>query len=75
MRGILPVLLIGMGVYLLRDFVFNSKKAKQKWGDYTTRTDVPTFATAPGGASFHADDFDTQNDFATETRVSTWKNK
>ncbi len=75
MRGILPVLLIGMGVYLLRDFVFKSKKTKQKWADYTTRMNAPTYATAHGDASFRADDFDTQNDFATEKRVSTWKNK
>ena len=75
MRGILPVLLIGMGIYLLRDFVFKSKKPEQKWADYATRTNVPTFATAHGDAGFRSEDFDTQNDFATETRVSTWKNK
>jgi len=75
MRGILPVLLIGMGIYLLRDFVFKSKKTEQKWADYTTRTNVPTFATGLDDANFRDDDFDTQNDFATGTRVSTWKNK
>ncbi len=71
MRGILPVILIGMGVYLLRDFVFKSKETEQKWIDYAPRTNVPTYANA----SFRADDFDAQNDFATDKRVSTWKNK
>ena len=75
MRGILPVLLIGMGVYLLRDFVFKSKKTEQKWSDYTTRTNAQTYATTVGDVNFRADDFDTRNDFATEKRVSTWKNK
>ncbi len=75
MRGILPVLLICFGVYLLRDFVFKSKKTGGKWTDYTMRTDAPTFATAVDDANFRSEDFDAQNDFATETRFSTWKNK
>jgi hypothetical protein len=75
MRGILPVLLICFGVYLLRDFVFKSKKIGGKWTDYTMRTDAPTFATAVDDANFRSEDFDAQNDFATETRFSTWKNK
>jgi len=75
MRGILPILLIGMGIYLLRDFVFKSKKFERKWANYAMRTDAPTFATARDDAGFRSEDFGAQNDFATETRVSTWKNK
>ena len=75
MRGVLPVLLIGFGIYLLRDFVFKSKKNESKWADYETRANTPMFATALADANFRRDDFDAQNDFETETRVSAWKNR
>jgi len=75
MRGILPVLLIGFGIYLLRDYVFKSKKTETDWTDYETRTNSPMFATALVDPNFSRDDFKTQNDFETETRVSAWKNR
>jgi len=75
MRGILPVLLIGFGIYLLRDYVFKSKKTETDWTDYETRTNSPMFATALVDPNFSRDDFNTQNDFETETRVSAWKNR
>ena len=75
MRGILPVLLIGFGVYLLRDYVFKSKKTETDWTDYETRANSPMFATALVEPNFSRDDFNTQNDFETETRVSAWKNR
>ena len=75
MRGILPVLLIGFGIYLLRDYVFKSKKTETDWTDYETRTNSPLFATALADPNFSRDDFDAQKDFATETRVSAWKNR
>ncbi len=75
MRGILPVLLIGFGVYLLRDYVFKPKKNEQNRADYETRTNAPMFAAAYGNANFRRDDYNAQNDFETETRVSAWKNR
>jgi len=75
MRGILPVLLIGFGVYLLRDFVFKSKKDEQNWGDYETANNAPLFATALTDSQFRADDFDRRSDYENETHVSAWKNR
>ena len=75
MRGILPVLLIGFGIYLLRDYVFKTRKTEPDWADYETRTNSPVFATAMVDANFSRDNFDRQNDFETETRVSAWKNR
>ncbi len=71
MKFILPVLLIGLGIYFLRDYVFKSKETKQKWTDYDNRTDAPTFVSAISDASLRSDD----NDFATQTRFKTWKNR
>lgn len=75
MRGILPVLLIGFGIYLLRDYVFKSKKAEPNWTDFDARNNSPLFATALTDNSFSRDDFNRQNDYETETKVSAWKNR
>ncbi len=74
MRGALPILLIGFGIYLLRDFIFKSKNREQKWDDYSTHTAAPTFAGHGGETNFRTDDFDAQNSFETQTRIRTWKN-
>ena len=75
MRAILPVLLIGFGIYLLRNYVFKPRKDKQKWADYDNRNKAPVFATALSNTTFGREDYNAQNDFETETRVSTWKNR
>ncbi len=75
MRGVLPVLLIGFGIYLLRDYVFKTKKDERDWNEHETRGNAPLFATALTDASFRRDDFNVRDDFETETRVSAWKNR
>jgi len=75
MRGMLPVLLIGFGIYLLRDYVFKAKKDEQNQADYGTRNPVPLFAAALADTQYRAEDFDRQNDYEAETRVSAWKNR
>ncbi|MCY7346887.1 MAG: hypothetical protein LH614_11785 [Pyrinomonadaceae bacterium] len=75
MRGILPVLLIGLGIYLLRDFVFKPKPTEPNWTDYEAQKNTPLFATALTDANYRSDNFEAENDFETQTRVSTWKNR
>ena len=75
MRGVLPVLLIGFGIYLLRDYVFKSKKTDQDWINYDTSPNAPMFATALADKNYRRNEFNTHDDFETETRVSAWKNR
>lgn len=74
-RAILPVALVGLGFYLLRDYVFKPKESEKNWTDFASETSAPTFANVLTDASFRADDFDRQNEFAAETRARTWKNR
>jgi len=74
MRGALPVLLIGFGVYLLRDFIFKTKETKQKWAHQEPMANTPTFVSAIGETNLRHDNFDAQNSFETKTRIKTWKN-
>lgn len=73
-RAVLPVLLIGFGVYLLRGFFSDSKKAAQKWNETAAETDV-NFSGAAIGTNFRAGDIDEQNEFITRTRAKTWKER
>ncbi len=75
MRGILPVLLIGFGVYLLRDFVFKSKKDEPQQNNYENGNNAPLFAGALAESRFRADDFNSPDEYETKTRVSAWKNR
>ena len=75
MKFILPVLLIGLGIYFLRDYVFKLKETKQKSADYGNRTDAPPFVSAVGNNSFQNNNFDSNDDFVTQTRFKRWKNK
>ena len=75
MRGILPVLLIGFGVYLLRDYVFKSKKTEQERTDYDNQPNTVNFSGALSDVSFRAEEFDSNNSFETQTRIRKWKNR
>jgi len=75
MRGILPILLIGFGGYLLRDYVFKPKEEKRDWNDFSTQTETPTFAAAYSNRQFQGDNFDINETFETEKRSAAWKNR
>jgi len=72
MRAILPILLIGLGVYLLRDFVFKRKTNENNLPDFAGEN-AAAFAGASTSGTFQTGNFNGQNDFADETRVRTWK--
>ena len=74
-KAVLPILLVGLGVYLLRDYVFKTKKNQQKWNDYSAASDVPTFVGATGNPNSNNEIFDSPNDFETQTAVRAWKNR
>ena len=75
MRGILPVALVGLGIYLLRDFVFKSKSGEQSGYDFENRAAAPNFVGAAGETDFQTDEFETRTDFSSPPRVKMWKNR
>lgn len=70
LRSILPVLLIGLGAYLLRDYVFKSKAKRENWNDFSNRTDTPGFASRLGETSFRTGEFETE--YKTQVRNRKW---
>jgi len=75
-RGILPVLLIVFGIYLLRKHIFKAKAAQPKWENFSSSTEAPAFVSTARDASFRTGDLDFQDNFETRTQVrSSWKNQ
>jgi hypothetical protein len=72
-RGILPVLLIGLGVYLLRDKVFRFKK-KGRNQMVAESGGAPSFVSATAEHQFTQDDYDLNSDRQT-ARARSWKNR
>ncbi len=72
---ILPVLLIGLGVYLLRDYVFKSKETETNQTNFDAQNNAPNFVTALSEPNFQRDNYETQNDFSEQKRVRNWKNR
>jgi len=71
-RYILPALLIGLGVYLLREHIFKQKTAEPNWPEYGRSPNAPNFVSALGERTgFRTDD----SDYQTQTRVRNWKNR
>lgn len=57
-RAILPVLLVGFGVYLLRGFVFKRKEAAASQpSSFSTRPSTPDFVGQMGQTSFRTGDY------------------
>ena len=67
-QAILPFLLIGFGIYLLRDYVFKSKTVKSASPDFADSASS-SFSNVVSEANFE------DNNFETKTRARTWKNR
>lgn len=74
-RAVLPVLLIGLGVYLLRGYVLNARSTNTFQNDFTDASNFADFSNTTAETDFPSNKFNTQNDFETKTRVRTWKNR
>jgi hypothetical protein len=71
LRSILPILLIGLGAFLLRDYFFKSKGSLSDSSDFSNRTNKPGFINSTGETSFRTGEFDTEY----KTQVRNWKNR
>lgn len=79
-RAILPVLLVGFGVYLLRGYfrcanACCAKKNEAQWNESVVETNVPAFTNRLDDVSFRTGDFGAQDDFLNEARAKMWKER
>ncbi|MEP6900255.1 MAG: hypothetical protein ABJA66_00815 [Actinomycetota bacterium] len=75
MRGLLPVLLIGLGFYILRNYIFKPKESAPNYTDFSILNDSPSFISAVNDPNYRSEDFNSQNEFPTQVRAKSWKNR
>ncbi len=74
-KGLLPILLIGLGIYLLRDYFTKSKDKAVNTVDFDSHTGQPIFVSALSEPNFELSNFDSENEFPTQIRKKSWKNR
>lgn len=68
MKGILPIMLIGLGIYVLRGYIFRPKKTAVEWGGSGTST---SFALSQ--SRYQEADYKVSGDFADRSRSGGWR--
>src|SRR5215213_5565367 len=68
MRGFLPLMLIGLGIYILRGYIFKPKSDDQKWQDFDNTQSSPTFVSALSEPRYRTGDFENRG----EQRYGGW---
>ena len=71
MRGLLPVFLIGLGLYILRNYMFKSNNDTE----FSRRADAPNFISANSDGNYQSNNFDPNNEFPTQVRAKSWRNR
>src|SRR5687767_7505309 len=71
MRGLLPAMLIGLGIYILRGYIFKPKTEERQWRDFDGSRPSPTFVSALAEPRFRTGEYENQG----ESRYGGWQNR
>ena len=71
MRGFLPLMLIGLGIYILRGYIFKPKTDEQRWQDFDNSRTSPTFVSALSEPQYRTGDFESRG----ESRYGGWRGR
>ena len=71
MRGFLPIMLIGLGIYILRGYIFKPRTEEQKWQDFDNSRSSPTIVTALSEPRYRRDEYETRE----QSRYRGWQGR
>lgn len=71
MRALLPIFLIGLGLYILRNYIFKSKELKINEADFEGKNSQPSFISA----NYGNESYDATGEYPTQVRAKSWKNR
>lgn len=71
MRGFLPLMLIGLGIYIVRGYIFKPKTDERKWRDFDSSRPSPTFASALSEPRYRTGEFENRD----ESRYGGWRGR
>lgn len=75
MNFLLPVFLVGLGLYILRNYIFRADKDVPNDADFSRRAESPSFISAMSDARYGNENFDANNEYPTQVRAKSWKNR
>ena len=76
MRGLLPALLIGLGVYILKGYIFRSgTSTEDSWRGYDVPRPSPTYVSVLRGSDFVPGDTESHVTFTRDSRSGGWRNQ
>lgn len=75
MRGLLPIFLIGLGLYILRGYIFKTKTPDANDVDFSGRAETGSYFNRLGRGGYEGDNLEADNDFPTRVRAKSWKNR
>ena len=76
MRGFLPAMLIGLGVYILRGYIFKPKSEEQNWTDFGGVKPAAIYTGTGGENRYRSDDHEIETtEFSKGSRASGWRNR
>ena len=73
MRFLLPLMLIGLGLYILRGYIFKPKDDEIRFSG--RQPNVPSASFALSQPNFQQHDHDQQPDFETRSRFGSWRDR
>jgi hypothetical protein len=73
MRGILPGFLIGLGIYILRGYIFKPKAAADDYPDVRGRSVSPNFALS--NTTYVPQDYSAEGSYTDRGRSGTWRDR
>ena len=74
MRGILPLLLIGLGFYILRDYIFKPKADDIRFSGPQNAAGNTSFALSQPNLGSNAE-YDRESDFGSRSRFGSWRER
>ncbi len=73
-RGLLPLMLIGLGIYILRGYIFKPKD-EERQPHYDVNGPTPAFMSALSEPNYRREDYDPQSDYSGRSQAGGWKNR
>lgn len=75
MRGLLPLMLIGLGVYILQAHIFKKNPADSKDDHLSSYAESAKFISSGSQAVFQDENFVSSGDFSRTANLRRWKNR
>lgn len=74
MRGVLPAMLIGLGIYILRGYIFRPREDTGKWSDFDSARPAPFFSGKLTGRA-ETGEHGYRASETSEQRYGNWRNR